>query len=295
MPITILFDTSHQEEIILDAPELSQLSLLLKKNGFTVHPTTLSLEVEDLASHQVIVLGNPLDSKFTSTEVAKLETFVQSGGGLLVLSGATIFGKGGDVARNSNLNAVIKPFALEFSDTAIGTTLSRGDAQEAASEDMITATPAAQHPTVVGLRNLLFTSATSIKSGDKAHQLLRASGHPGSPVIAAATEVKKGRVLVVGGTTPFFNDFIETEDHSAFIVQTFRWLAGASAGHRFMPLKTQSTIEGVEPTSADIEELRTQLNQIEEELQTLKKVIHSSLKMMEKVVRKVQENEKDTD
>ena len=294
-PLTILFDTKHREEITLEEPELSQLLVLLKKNGFTLQTTAHSLHKEDLTPYRVIVLGNPLDSTFSSTEVSTLKTFVHKGGGLLVLSGATIFGKGGDAARNSNLNAIIKPFSLEFSDTAISASLSRNSVQEPVSDDMITAIPSAQHPIVSGIRHIAFTSATSVISGEKGHQLLRVSNLPGSPIVAAASEVKKGRVLAMGGTTPFFNSFIEKEDHSAFIVQMFRWLADAPAQHQLVPLKTRPTPDDVEPSSAAIEELRTQLNFIEEELHTLKRVIHSSLEEMEKIVRQIQRGDKESE
>jgi len=292
-PLAILFETNHREEITLEEPELSKLLILLEKNNFSVHATSLPLQEADLTPYQVIVLGNPLDSKFSPTEVSTLKAFVESGGGLLVLSGATIFGKGGDAARNSNLNAILKKFSIEFSDTAIGVALSRKGEKEATSDDMITAIPAAQHPIVSGIHHLFFTSATSLISGKNAHQLLRVPNQPGSPLIAAATDENQGRVLALGGTTPFFDDFIETDDHSIFIVQAFRWLAGTSTQHQIVPLPSQSIKKDTEPSSVMIEELRAQLNFIEEELHTLKKVIHSSLKEMEEVVRQIKQEEKD--
>jgi len=294
-PLAILFDTTHREEITLDEPELSQLPILLEKNGFTVHATSVTLQEEDLTPYQVIVLGNPLDTKFSSSEISLIRGFVDSGGGLLVLSGATIFGKGGDAARNSNLNTILKPFGLKFSDTAIGSVLSQKDEKETMPDDLITAIPAAQHPIVRGIRHLLFSSATSIISGEKAHQLLRVSDHPGSPLVAAASEVNQGRVLAVGGTTPFFDEFIETADHSIFITQAFRWLAGATTQQEIVPLNPQIVKEDGEISSATIEELRAQLNFIEEELHTLKQVIQSSLEEMEKVVQQIREGKEESE
>jgi hypothetical protein len=293
-PLAILFDTTHQEEITLDESELSHLPTLLEKNGFSVHVTSLPLQEADLTPYKVIVLGNPLGSKFSSTEVSTLKKFVKAGGGLFVLSGATIFGKGGDAARNTNLNAILKPFALEFSDTAIAIVITRNGEKEPTSDDMITAIPAAQHPIVAGIQHLFFTSATSVISGEITHQLLRVSDHPGNPIIAAATEVDQGRVLALGGTTPFFDDFIATDDHSTFIVQAFRWLAGASTQHQIVPLISRSIRNDADPSSAVIEELRAQLNFIEEELQCLKKVIQSSLKEMEEVVQQIKQGEKES-
>ena len=293
-PIVILFDSTHREEIILDEAELSQLPKLLEKNGLIAHVTSLPLQEADLTRYQVIVLGNPLGSKFSSTEVSTLKSFVEKGGGLLVLSGATIFGKGGDAARNTNLNAILKPFALEFSDTAISIAISRNGEKEPTSDDVITAIPSAQHPIVKGIQHVFFTSATGVIPGESSHQLLRVSDHPGSPIIAAAIEANQGRVLAVGGTTPFFDDFIESDDHSTFIVQAFRWLAGASSPHQIVPLIPQSIKTDADPSNAVIEELRVQLNFIEEELQNLKKVIQSSLKEMEDMIQQIKQEEEES-
>ena len=98
-------------------------------------------------------------------------------------------------------------------------------------------------------------------------------------------------MLALGGTTPFFDDYIEKEDHSTFIVQAFRWLAGATTQQELVLLKPRIVKEEADPSSATIEELRAQLNFIEEELHTLKQVIHSSLKEMEQIVRQIREAE----
>lgn len=293
-PVNVLFITSHNEEVTLKEPELSRLALLLDTNGIVVSSTSLPLDKEDLTPYQIVVLGNPLDSTFSKPEVSTLAAYVESGGGLLVLSGATIFGKGGDAARNTNLNAIMKPFALEFSDMAIRATLTRSNGEGKSPDDMITAIPSAKHPIVTGIRCVLFLGATSIMSGNKAQQILRASSYPGNPIVAVAQEVKNGRVVALGGTTPFFNDYIEIRDHSTFIIQTFRWLANIPTDQEIVLLSTPQLRDDVEPSSVTIEELRNQLDAIEEELHSLKKMIHSSLKEMEKIVQKIQQ-EKDQD
>ncbi len=248
--------------------------------------------LEELTNFQVVVLGNPRESELKLKEIKALYSFVKSGGGLLLISGATIFGKGGDSARLTNLNALAKKFRFEFSEKAIGRQL-EGDLSDAAAKDeMIMAVPAAQHPLVKGISQLLFTTSTSIKAVNTATHLFRAANSPGNPTNVIATELDKGRILAMGGATPFFNDYVGIHDHEVFIIQAFRWLASHPVDSPVVSLTTdRETIEVVTANEA-IADLQLQLNQIEQELAGLKKVINTSLKEMEKIIRQFQD-EKD--
>ena len=224
-PISILFDAVHNEEVVLQEPDLALLCLLLEKNEMKTGLLETSITLEELTDFQVVVLGNPRESKFKSKEVKALESFVESGGGLLLISGATIFGKGGDAARLTNLNTLATKFHFEFSEKAIGRQL-EGDLSDAAAKDeMLMAVPAAQHPLAKGISHLLFTTSTSIKAEDTATHLFRAANSPGNPTNVIAIELDKGRILAMGGATPFFNDYVRIHDHEIFIIQAFRWLA----------------------------------------------------------------------
>ncbi|MFX1490889.1 MAG: hypothetical protein ACFFBX_03600 [Promethearchaeota archaeon] len=281
--IKVLFDTGHNNEVAPDEPELSQLSELLKKNAINANLTKNPLTPDLFENYHVLVLGNPLNATFNSDEISTISSFVESGGGLLLISGATIFGKGGDTARNTNLNAITKNFDFEFSDQAI-----------AISEDQISAIPSAQHPVVEGIRQLEFTTGTSIKPGELSTHLFRAANIPGNPTIVITTEGGKGRILAIGGATPFFNDHIQASDHDLFIVQALYWLAGVTP----IPSVTRLTapIETVDEvlTQEIIDDLRQQLERLEQELNDLRNTINTSLKEMEKVIREFQQDEKST-
>ena len=282
-PIEVLFDTGHNDEVAPDEPELSKLGELLKKNTINFNFTKNPLTPDLFENCHVLVLGNPLDAAFTSDEISAIVSFVKSGGGLLLISGATIFGKGGDSARSTNLNTITKEFDFEFSDKAI-----------AISEEQITAIPSAQHPVVKGVRQLEFTTGTSIKPGDTSTHLFRAANIPGSPTIVIATESGKGRILAIGGATPFFNDHIQASDHDSFIIQALNWLAGVSPIPSVTRLATPS--EKVDEVLAQevIDDLRQQLERLERELNELRNTINTSLKEMEKVIQEFQQDEKST-
>lgn len=289
-PIEILVDAGHNEELILEEPELSQLVTLLKKNGISAHSSSLPIAQEDISKFQVVVLGNPLDSSFSPQEISALVSFVEGGGGLLLFSGATIFGKGGDAARNTNLNMITKHFDFEFSEKAIELSASSAKSDSVTADELISAIPAAQHPVVHGIRHLLFTTGTSIKTETTSNQLFRAASCLGSPVMVVATSAKEGRVLAIGGTTPLFNEHISIEDHEVFIIQAIRWLASSSASMPVARIVSESSVDSNETRQA-IADLRQQLNHIERELETLKEVINTSLKEMEEVLQQFQQEE----
>ncbi len=291
-PISILFDATHNEEVVLQEPELFSLSFLLEKNGMKTESLDTSITLEELTNFQVVVLGNPRESKLISKEIKALQSFVESGGGLLLISGATIFGKGGDIARLTNLNTLATKFHFEFSEKAIDRQLD-GDLSDAAAKDeMIMAVPAAQHPLVKGISQLLFTTSTSIKTEDTPAHLFRVANSPGNPTNVIAVELDKGRILAMGGATPFFNDYIGIHDHEIFIIQAFRWLARHPLDSPVISLTPDIKTSEVITANKTIADLQLQLNQIEQELDGLKKLINTSLKEMEKIIRQFQD-EKD--
>ncbi|MFX1318800.1 MAG: DUF4350 domain-containing protein [Promethearchaeota archaeon] len=286
-PPTIHFDTGHNEELALDEPELTELVRLLKLNGMQPVSLTTPLTPEALTKCKVVVLGNPLDSLFTSDEVSALVSFVEAGGGLLIVSGATIFGKGGDVARKTNLNKLAKHFQFEFATKAL--------AQPAdISDEVIKAVPAHDHPILAGIGPLFLASGVSLLSEDTKTHLFRAANIPGSPTVAIITEKKEGRVIAFGGGTFFFNDYIQLSNHERLLVQIFRWLSGAPLSLPLQGLSPPRIILDEASATEVIADLRRQLDKIETELSSLKEVINSSVKEMEKLVRQFQDEEKET-
>ncbi len=159
---------------------------------------------------------------------------------------------------------------------------------------MITAVPAKDHPSNEGIHNLQFTSGVSLLAEDAGIHLFRVSNIAGNPTIAIATDVKKGRVIAFGGGTFFFNDYIGIGDHEQLIVQLFRWLSDEPLNLPFTKISIPPLIHDEASANEAIVELRQQLDRIEEELASLKEIISSSVKEMEKLMRKIQNDAKET-
>ncbi|MFW9934829.1 MAG: DUF4350 domain-containing protein [Candidatus Thorarchaeota archaeon] len=283
---SILFSTAHNEELAPNEPELAHLIKLLEANGMIPVTQKTPISEEELSKAHVIVLGNPLDSLLQKQEIKAIMSFVESGGGLLLMSGGTIFGKGGDVARNTNLNELAVHFGFRFADRAL-------EQSTDTPEELFTAVPAGKHPALVGIDQVYLTSGVSLLAEDTNIHLLRVVNVPGTPTIAIATEKKEGRVIGLGGGAFFFNHYIDANNHEEFIVQLFRWLAGAPTESPVQKLSTSlSTLE--ESTTRAIADLRQQLDKIEEELAGLKEVINTSVKEMEKLVRQFKEETKES-
>ncbi len=284
-PPAILFDVSHNEELTLEEPELTMLAKLLDANGFAPSTNISPFTSEKLAQYQVVVLGNPYESKLTSDEISTLVSFVKSGKGLLLISGATIFGKGGDNARNTNLNELAKQFGFEFSKKAL-------EKPPDVEEDIFSAIPAGTHHILTGIGSLTVSSGTKLVAENTETHLFRVPASPGTPTIAIAMEFKKGRIAAFGGGTFFFNDYITAGDHEKFIVQLFRWLAGEPTDLPIQKVtRASATMNQLTATEA-IADLQQQLDTIEEELANLKDVINSSLREMEKMIRELQKQDK---
>jgi uncharacterized membrane protein len=286
-PPKILFDAGHNEELTLEEPELALLAQLLEVNGFAPLTKTIPLSADEVSQYQVVVVGNPFESKLNSDEISALASFVESGRGLLLVSGATIFGKGGDIARSTNLNDLAKQFGFEFSNKSLLKTLE-------VEEDLFHAVPAGNHQVLAGIGRLILTSGTTLVAENADTHLFRVPNSQGAPTIAIASNFKKGRIAAFGGGTFFFNDYIASGDHEKFIVQLFRWLASEPID---LPVQKVASPVGImdEVTATEaIEELRQQLDKIEEELSSLKEGINSSIKEMEKMVRELQDKDKDT-
>ena len=276
----ILFDEGHGEEVTPQGDELSQLVSLLEMNGFQTHTVQEPLTGGKLEGVKVLVLGNPFNSTFTTDEVKAIHNYIEKGGGLLLISGATIFGRGGDAARRTNLNAIAQPLGLSFSDKAVTLPQQAGEEVEGTAEAFI-ATPAADHPLTRSVLRLLFLSCcpvTATPTGKgKVWELFCASNAAGNPAIVAAATHGQGRILAMGGSTPFFNAHIEELDHEVFLVQSFRWLAGISTDSPIHRLR-QPTHEPSSPVTEDATgEIQKRLDQMYQELLELKEMVRTAL------------------
>jgi hypothetical protein len=209
---------------------------------------------------------------------------------LLLISGATIFGKGGDRARGTNLTAVAERFGLGFSERAIQRSPSQADTDGVSAGDIFQATVAAKHPVSQGALHLQLVSSTVVAPGKTSQTLFRVGDAPAAPAVVVADTFGKGRVLALGGATPFFDSYIRNVDHEVFLVQAFRWLGGLSAArsvHRLAPVEPEPRL----PTEsvATLREIRARLESFEKEVKELKEVILTTIDELRRALRNLQE------
>jgi hypothetical protein len=113
---------------------------------------------------------------------------------------------------------------------------------------------------------------------------------PAAPAVVVADTFGKGRVLALGGATPFFDSYIRNVDHEVFLVQAFRWLGGLSAArsvHRLAPVEPEPRL----PTEsvATLREIRARLESFEKEVKELKEVILTTIDELRRALRNLQE------
>jgi hypothetical protein len=285
---SILFDAGHGEEVTPEEPDLSKMKTLLQANGFKLATLRTTITPAALRPHRVCVLGNPLSVTFSQREVAAAEGFVKAGGGLFMVSGATIFGKGGDQARKTNLNAIAQRFGLGFSDRAVQH--SPPNVETVAAIDALVATAVDEHPLTHGLVRLQFASATAVLPGMTSHTLFRIGDAPAAPAVCVADTQGKGRVLALGGSAPFFNAYIGIHDHDAFLVRAFRWLANQSLTASIHRLEKSEPEFEFSPESAEaIKEVRRRLEAFEKEIKEMKDAILATTEELRRVLRALQE------
>ena len=286
----IVFDAGHGEEVTPEESEISKLKTLLQTNGFEVATQRSKITSSTLKPYRVCVLGNPLGATFSGSEIAAVETFVKAGGGLLLISGATIFGKGGDQARQTNMTAIAQRFGLGFSEKAIQSSPATAESDTAGATDAFVATLAAQHPLTRGVLHIQFASATAVIPGTTSDTLFRVGDAPAAPAVVVTDTKGKGRILALGGSTPFFNAYIGNLDHDIFLVRAFRWLSNlppTASIHRLK--KRQPAVELPPDSAAALNEIRLRLDAFEKEVSEMKKAILATVDELHRVLRLLQE------
>ncbi|UCD50736.1 MAG: C10 family peptidase [Phycisphaerales bacterium] len=88
-PIAVLWDLYHGvcNDGYLPSEGYGDLLELLEPRGYNVSTTTLGVQSEDLSAYDILVIGEGTawDSSYSSAEVATIRTFVEGGGGLLIM------------------------------------------------------------------------------------------------------------------------------------------------------------------------------------------------------------------
>ncbi|MBI1842756.1 MAG: hypothetical protein HYR88_18095 [Verrucomicrobia bacterium] len=244
--VRILFDETHSEswsismekaaQISPDYPEYSSYQRaadLLRRLDFEVaRHTSGALDASTLADVHILALVHPCDPRWertvgagsprlTDAEVASIQEWVRSGGGLLVITEFE-HDKYGD-----NLNALLEPFNLAIDN---GTVLDRARCINAnpawilgeSSGDLLS------ESLLTGVSQVCFYQAgPCVAKAGQATVIVRASASASIPHagLVAVAAPGKGRVVLATDSLLFGDDYLGAPDHQTFWVNLVRWLS----------------------------------------------------------------------
>lgn len=200
----VLWDLTHGIHSAYDpSGEFSSLVSLLSGKGYTVNTADAGILNIDLNQYGVLVicLGSAWNSAYTTDEVAAINSFVQNGGGLLVMG------------ENPNCpNENINPVAQAF-----GTKCGLSDLSYLNVTDL---TP---HPIFDGVSDFFMVAAGEVRGVPPSEEVARTD----SKGTITVTTLGSGRVVVTGDFNFFENDYISYADNQLLAENIFDWLHNA--------------------------------------------------------------------
>jgi hypothetical protein len=247
----VLFDESHSEawtirpeiatEIQPAHPGDSSLAraaaaLAAREFHVDVHADG-PLTAEALAGVSVLVIAHPSDPKWEATvngaspllaphEIEAIESFVRSGGGLIVL------GETEEDKYGANLNELLAPFGVEIENATLQDYEHHHDGAPswilAALEPARDGEPGPDP--LAGVEAACFYRAGALATANGARVIARAQDSaslPGAPVAAVARH-RGGRVVVLADSDLFGDDCIGDLDHERLWLNLAYWAAEPS-------------------------------------------------------------------
>ncbi len=204
------------------ANRYSNLVTALQAAGYTISTTT-DFAGANLSNIKVLVicLGSAWNSAYTSAEISKIQTFVQNGGGLLIL--------GDNAVTTPNVN--IKPIAQAF-----GVTLGVSSIFPAS----VLVTNFTAHSIFNGVSELYIQVGGEITATSPATIMAR---EPGNKGIIAVAQSGSGRVVAVGDINYCENAYIDSTNNRIFAVNVFDWLSNSFGKFDFNDGTTQGWIK----------------------------------------------------
>ena len=203
----VLWDLTHGVYNFNHEPSgsFSSLVSLLSSKGYTIDTTNAGILNIDLSQYDVLVicLGSAWDSQYTAEEVSAITSFVQNGGGLLVM------GENTD-CPNGNIN----PVAQEFGTTCGVSYLSPLD---------LYVNDLAPHPIFDGVSEFYMRAAGEV-DGVSPSEEVAWTDSKGTVTVAT---LGSGRVVITGDTSFCENQYISNADNQLLSENIFDWLCVA--------------------------------------------------------------------
>ena len=185
----------------------SNLVSVLQGLGFTV-TTTTNIGSETLSQYDVVVIcvASAWDEAYTTGEVSQIQSYVQNGGGLLIM---------GDNlgCPNDNINPVSQTFGITCGMSTL-------------SPDDLYFTDLASHPIFAGVSELYYRAGGELVVTSPGEEVAWTGG---GEVTVAVAEQGSGRIVVTGDAGFCDNTYIDDSDNQKFAENIFSWLSMASS------------------------------------------------------------------
>ena len=210
----VLWDLTHG--VYLDyepSGHYSNLVSILGGLGYTI-TTTTNIGSETLSQYDVVVIcvASAWDEAYTTGEVSQIQSYVQNGGGLLIM---------GDNlgCPNDNINPVSQTFGITCGVSTL-------------SPDDLYFTDLASHPIFAGVSELYYRAGGELVVTSPGEEVAWTGG---GEVTVAVAEQGSGRIVVTGDANFCENTYIGNSDNQKFAENIFDWLstAGSWTGGKF--------------------------------------------------------------
>jgi Family of unknown function (DUF6421) len=191
------------------------------------------LTAETLANADVLVIAHPSDPKWEATtgtgsprladdELAAIDQFVRSGGGLIVL------GETEEDKYGANLNELLARFGIELENATVQDYEHHREAPSWILADLAESTNGAGEPDLLArVRQACFYRAGTLALTDGGRVIARTSSAAAPPdaPLAAVTRYGAGHVAVLADSDLFGDDCIADLDHESLWLNLVYWAA----------------------------------------------------------------------
>jgi hypothetical protein len=226
----VLWDLTHGVYNDYDpALAYSQLENLLATEGYTIQTTTAGVNNIVLSNYNVIVVesGAANQTYYSSAEVETIRTFVQDGGGLLVMSDNP------DAPMSTNVAPVAQAFGTDVAVSMIS------------PDDLYVTDFNRLYPIFSGVNRFYMRVAGEVVGKSPTEEIAWTDATHKTAVVTATSCPQK--VVIFGDINWISNDYINQADNRVLAANTFDWLSTPCTS-----VTTTTTTSSTTPATSDV-------------------------------------------